>query len=145
MNFYNILLTINPKALLKNQSIRKNIVNSFYYFGGTLIQFVVSIFTQPIFSKYLELQDFAIIGYFAAIQAILFPLFSMTLPFYYLSKYWRFDDGETPQENLSFILNFLNISNGLLAIISYFIINLFFSVLEVKIPLTPFLIIVLTQ
>ena len=77
-------------------------------------QFFIAIFTSPIYARYLELEDFAIIGYFTAIQAILYPLFSMSLPFYYLAKYWRKEEGADPQENLSFILNFLNSANVLL-------------------------------
>jgi O-antigen/teichoic acid export membrane protein len=141
---YEQVLT-KSSEILKNQSIRKNVLNSFYYFGGTFVQFLIAIFTQPIFSRYLELKDFAIIGYFSAIQAILFPLFSMTLPFYYLAKYWKIENGETPQKNLSFILNFLNISNGLIAIISFFIIGAYFRAFNVTIPLTPFLFIVIAQ
>ncbi len=145
MGLINYVLKIKPSELYKNPSIRKNIINSFYYFGGTLIQFFVAIITQPILSKYLELNDFAIMGYFAAIQAILAPLFSMTLPFFYLAKYWKSEDGETPQNNLSFILNFLNISNSIVAVISYFIIGFYFKAFNIAIPLTPFIFIVLVH
>lgn len=145
MSFINDLIKTKPSEFLKNPGIRKNIINSFYYFGGTLVQFFIAIFTQPIYSKYLELEDFAIMGYFAAVQAILAPLFSMTLPFYYLSKYWKIENGETPQKNLSFILNFLNISNGFIAIISFVLVSLYFKTFQVTIPLLPFLFIVLAQ
>ena len=145
MGFISDLLKTKPVELFKNPGIRKNIFNSFYYFGGTFVQFLIAIITQPIYSRYLELHDFAIMGYFAAVQAILYPLFSMTLPFYYLAKYWKIEKGETPQKNLSFILNFLNISNGLLAIISFIIISAYFKAFNVTIPLTPFLFIVIAQ
>lgn len=145
MGFINDLLKAKPAELIRNPGIRKNILNSFYYFGGTFVQFLIAIITQPIYSRYLELNDFAIMGYFSAVQAILFPLFSMTLPFYYLAKYWKIENGETPQKNLSFILNFLNISNGLIAIISFIIVSIYFKVFNVTIPLTPFLFIVLAQ
>lgn len=145
MGFTNDLLNTKPSDVIRNPVIRKNIFNSFYYFGGTFVQFLIAIFTQPIFSRYLELKDFAIIGYFAAIQAILFPLFSMTLPFYYLAKYWKIENGETPQKNLSFILNFLNISNGFIAVISFILIGVYFKTFCITIPLTPFLFIVIAQ
>jgi O-antigen/teichoic acid export membrane protein len=145
MSFANDLLKTKPADLFRNPVIRKNVLNSFYYFGGTFVQFLIAIITQPIYSRYLELQDFAIMGYFAAVQAILYPLFSMTLPFYYLAKYWKIENGETPQKNLSFILNFLNISNGLIAIISFVLVSIYFRVFNVSIPLTPFLFIVLAQ
>ena len=101
MGFTNDLLKIKPSDLLGNPAIRKNVYNSFYYFGGTFISFIIAIFTQPIYSRNLELQDFAIMGYFTAVQAILYPLFSMSLPFYYLAKYWKILDDETPQKNLT--------------------------------------------
>jgi O-antigen/teichoic acid export membrane protein len=145
MNFINEILDTKPDEIFRNPTIRKNIINSFYYFGGTFVQFLIAIFTQPIFSKYLELKDFAIIGYYTAVQSILFPLFSMTLPFYYLAKYWKIDNGETPQKNLSFILNFLNLSNGVIAIISFILVSIYFKTLNVTIPLTPFIFIVLAQ
>jgi O-antigen/teichoic acid export membrane protein len=139
------LIKIKPIELFYNASIRKNLINSFYYFGGTFLQFIIAIFTQPIYSRYLELNDFAIIGYFTAIQAILYPLFSMTLPFYYLAKYWKIENGETPQKNLSFILNFLNISNGLIAILSFFFVGTYFKAFHVSMPFVPFIFIVIAQ
>lgn len=80
MNFKAEIFSTYLIKLFKNKLIRKNLGNSFFYFGGSFIQFIIAIFTQPVFAKYLELEDFAVIGYFAAIQAILFPIFSMTLP-----------------------------------------------------------------
>jgi O-antigen/teichoic acid export membrane protein len=136
------ILKTKPSDLFKNPIIRKNIINSFYYFGGTLVQFLIAIFTQPIFSKYLELEDFAIIGYYSAITAILYPLFSMTLPFYYMAQYWQKKDGS---ENLSFILNFLNISNAVLAFVSFIIVTLYFKVFNIAFPLMPFIIIVIAN
>jgi len=144
-SLFDEILSGNNLAAIKNPGLRKNIFNSFYYFGGNFIQFLIAIIVQPIYSRYLELNDFALIGYFAAIQAILFPLFSMNLPFYYLSKYWSRNDGETPQKNLSFILNFLNISNGLIAVISFIFVSVYFKVFNVSFPLFPFLLIVLIQ
>lgn len=145
MGFINELLKTKPSEIIKNPSFRKNILNSFYYFGGPLVQFLVAVITQPIYSRYLELDDFATIGYFTAIQAILYPLFSLSLPFYYLAKYWKIENGETPQKNLSFILNFLNISNGIVAIVSFILVSLYFNTFNVTVPLTPFLFIVIVQ
>jgi len=135
----------NLIQLFKNESIRKNIGNSFFYFGGTFLQFLISLFTSPIFARYLELEDFAVIGYFSAIQAILFPLFSMTLPFYYLAKYWRKDEVSNPQENLSFILNLLNVTNVFIAVISFIVISLYFNLFHITFPLMPFIFIVMAN
>ncbi len=139
------LLQTGVLEFIHNKGIRKNIVNSFYYFGGNLVQFLLAIFTQPVFSRYLELEDFATIGYFSAVQALLYPLFSMSLPFYYLAKYWAVKGDETPQKNLTFILNFLNISNGIIAVISFIVVSQYFRIFRVNIPLFPFIFIVLAQ
>ncbi len=145
MSLLTDILKTKPSAYYKSPTIRKNFVNSFYYFGGTLLQFFVAIFTQPIYSQYLELEDFAALGYFTAVQAILYPLFSMSLPFYYLSRYWKIENGDTPHKNLSFILNFLNYANGIIAVISFILVSIYFKTFNVSIPLTPFLFIVLAQ
>ncbi len=135
----------NPFQIFKNESINKNIVNSFYYFGGTFLQFIITIFTQPIFSRYLELKDFAIIGYYTAIQALIYPLFSMTLPFYYLAQYWHVKERGGENQNLSYIINFLNFSNGIIAIVSFILITLYFKIFNVIFPLVPFIFIVLAN
>jgi O-antigen/teichoic acid export membrane protein len=133
------------RNLLNNKDLLKNIQNSFYYFGGSFIAFLIAIFTQPIFSRYLELDDFAVMGYFGAIQALLYPLFTMTLPFYYMARYWKSESGEEGHKNLSFIMNFLNISNAFVAIIAYMILKYYFVAAKVVFPLMPFFLIVIAN
>jgi len=145
MSFISEILTTNPIQLFKNETVRKNLINSFYYFGGTFLQFIIAIFTQPIFSRYLELKDFATIGYFAAIQNLIYPLFSMSLPFYYMAQYWKNTDETNGHKNLSFIINFLNISNGIIAVVSFILISLYFKIANVVFPLTPFIFIVIAN
>lgn len=145
MSFISEVLKSNPVHLFTNKTVRKNLGNSFFYFGGSFVQFLVAIFTQPIYAKYLELEDFAVIGYFTAIQGILYPLFSMTLPFYYLAKYWNKDGASNPQENLSFILNFLNIANTIFAVIAFLALSLYFNLFDVTFPLMPFIFIVMAN
>lgn len=142
MSLVTDFLITNPFKVLKNDSVKKNLVNSIYYFGGTFLQFMVAIFTQPVFSRYLELKDFALIGYFSAVQALIYPLFSMTLPFYYMANYWKTAGDGSNSKNLSFILNFLNLSNGMVAIVSFILLNLYFKSLHVTFPLMPFIFIV---
>ena len=135
----------NPLNIFKDKAIKKNIFNSFYYFGGTFFQFSIAIFTQPIFAKYLELQDYAVISYFSAIQALIYPLFSMDLPFYYMAQYWKKKIGTEDDNDLSFIINFLNLSNGIIAIVSFILISLYFKLFNVIFPLMPFIFIVIAN
>ena len=84
-------------------------------------------------------------GYFGAIQALLYPLFTMTLPFYYMARYWKSESGEEGHKNLSFIMNFLNISNAFVAIIAYMILKYYFVAAKVVFPLMPFFLIVIAN
>ncbi|NLE05958.1 MAG: hypothetical protein GX638_14330, partial [Crenarchaeota archaeon] len=145
MSFITTLQQIHLLDIARNKNIRTNLFNSFYYFGGTFIAFLIAIFTQPIFSRYLELEDFVVIGYFGAIQAIIYPLFSMSLPFYYMARYWNKEEGEEGHKNLSFIMNFLNISNSIIAVFAFFAVRFYFNTAHVVFPLMPFLLIVLTN
>lgn len=142
MSLISEFLLTNPFKFLKNDAVKKNLLNSVYYFGGTILQFIVAIFTQPVFSRYLELKDFALIGYFSAVQALIYPLFSMTLPFYYMANYWKTSEKSLNDSSLSLILNFLNLSNGLVAVVSFVLLNLYFKSFQVSFPLMPFIFIV---
>lgn len=131
--------------LLGEISFFRNLKNGFYYFAGTLLQFFLAIFTQPIFSKYLELSDFAIIGYYSALQALLLPLFTMTLPFFYLAKYWKPDGAADKNQNLTQLINFLNIANALIAIVSFLLLKAYFKFFSVNFELLPYTIIILVN
>lgn len=135
---------MNLFSEIKISDLKKNLLNSLYYFGGTAIQFFVAIATQPLYSKYLSLEDFALIGYFTAIQALLFSLFNMCLPYYYLARYWRAKE-ENSDAEMSFILNFLNTANAVVAVFAFFSVTLYFNVVNVVFPLLPFLLIILVQ
>lgn len=144
MGIISQLVMKNFSNIFNNDSLRKNIINSLFYFGGSFLQLLVAIFTQPIYARYLSLRDFAIIGYFSAIQALLVSAFSFNMTYYYISKYWvREEENNSPIENLSFILNYLNITNIIIALISFIIIGLYFNVFQVSFPLLPFLLIII--
>jgi O-antigen/teichoic acid export membrane protein len=69
----------------------------------------------------------------------------MSLPFYYLSKYWQVSEGYSPKENLSFILNFLNVFQFFSAIISFLFVSAYFNAFHVTFPLLPFIFIVIVN
>lgn len=81
---------INKKTVLDllTPNIWLNLKNSTYYFGGSFFGLLLAIFTQPIFSRYLEPYDFAVMGYYNSIQAFFIPLFTLNFTSYYLSSYW---------------------------------------------------------
>ena len=140
------IFNINPIQFVKNASVQKNIINSFYYFGGPFLQFLIAIFTQPIYARYLELHDFAIIGYYDAIRMFLVPLFSMNLADVLLGNVLEKRMKKIIQRKIYlFILNFLNIVNIIIALISFLIISLYFHLFHVIFPLLPFLVIIIAN
>lgn len=112
------------------------------YFGGSFIQLIAGIFTQPIFSRYLEATDFAIIGYFTSITLFFLPLSNLSLTSYYLMRYFR----QTEDQNkvtLSNILNFLTMTNLIVIVVAYGILFWYFTALRVEFDLFPFAMITL--
>lgn len=136
-----ILKSISTRLDLFSPGIKKNILISLYYFGGSFVGLLIGIFTQPIFSRYLEPRDFAVIGYFAALQAFFIPLFSLNFTSYYLSSYW--DNKITAGKNLSFHLNSLNITNALMALVAWILIISYFKLANVSFPIYPFTILII--
>ena len=132
---------MNFKEIYKSPDLKKNLTNSVYYFGGPFLQLILALFTQPIFSLYLEPSDFAIMGYFGAVQGFFIPLFSLNLTYYYLFEYWK--ENADNNKHLSFQLNFLTTSNILISAVSFIIIYLYFKILNINIPLFPYVFIII--
>jgi O-antigen/teichoic acid export membrane protein len=128
---------------LISSNLRKNILTSFYFFGGSFVGLLLGIFTQPIFSRHLEPWDFAVIGYFNSIQNFFVPLFSLNFTFYFLSSYW--DKNMAEGKSLSFHLNSLNITNTIMAFIAMILIILYFKVAKVSFPVYPFILLIITN
>ena len=128
-------------SFLISPAVRKNIVTSIYYFGGSFVGMLIAIFTQPVFSRHLEPWDFAVMGYFATIQGFFMPLFSLNFTTYYLTSYW--DKSDNRGKDLSFHLNTLNIANIVVGILALMLIILYFKIVHVTFPLYPFTILIL--
>ena len=126
---------------LISSDLKKNILASFYYFGGSFAGLLLGVFTQPIFSRHLEPWDFAVMGYFNAIQTFFIPLFSLNFTFYYLSSYW--DKNIAEGKSLSFHLNSLNITNTIMSIIALISVIFYFKVANVSFPLYPFTLLII--
>lgn len=126
---------------LISSGVKRNVLNSIYYFGGSFFGLLLGIFTQPIFSRYLEPSDFAVIGYFASVQAFFGPIFSLNLTAYFLASYW--DPKQKYGKDLSYHLNFLTIFNCLIGILSYGLIVIYFKLFEVTFPVYPFGVLIL--
>ena len=126
---------------LISSDLKKNILTSFYYFGGSFVGLLLGVFTQPIFSRHLEPWDFAVMGYYNAIQTFFIPLFSLNFTYYYLSSYW--DKNIVEGKSLSFHLNSLNITNTVMAFVTYISVIFYFKVAKVSFPVYPFTILII--
>ena len=127
---------------LKSAKFARNIKLSFWYFGASFIQLVVSLVTTPLYAANMEASDFALIGYFLSIQAFLFPFFSFSFYSYYIMNYFRNTEEENNRILTSLIL-FLIISNVIVSIIAYFAIYAYFVFYQVNFPHFPFTIFIL--
>ena len=134
-------MMINKLHYLFSPLIRKNLITSFWYFGGSFAGMLIAIFTQPVFSRHLDPWDFAVMGYFATIQGFFMPMFSLNFTTYYLTSYW--DKNESAGRNLSFHLNTLNLANTVVAGFAMLIITIYFKLASVAFPLFPFAILIL--
>lgn len=132
---------INKLSFLFSPLIRKNLITGFWYFGGSFAGMLLAIFTQPVFSRYLDPWDFAVMGYFATIQGFFMPLFSLNFTTYYLTSYW--EKHESSGKDLSFHLNTLNLANTVMAAFALLIITLYFKLARVGFPLFPFTLLIL--
>lgn len=127
---------------IKDVNIKKNLWNAFLYFGSSIIQLILGVFTYPIFAKHLSEEDFAIMGYFASISAFFLPLFTLCFNFYYLMRFFR----QTEEENEDSFINiliFLSIFNSLLILLSYASIYLYFYFAKISLPFYPFALIII--
>lgn len=115
----------------------KNLENSFLYFGGSIIQLLLSLITFPIYSKYLSSSDFGILGYYFSINQFLTPIFILSTTNIYTLKYFRQNE-EKNKELLYNIIFYLTISNIITLIISYLVLFVHFKINSVTIPFYPF-------
>lgn len=124
-------------VFVQNKSLLKNIYDAGLYLSGSIVQAILSIIAQPIYSKYLSSEEFGIIGYFLSIQNIFTPLFILGITSVYLMKYFKQSESDNKKLlfNLTFYLFCINI---LCSFIGYYLIYSYFKYSHVIVPLNPF-------
>lgn len=120
----------------------RNLANSFFYFGNTIIALGLSLLTFPIYADNLLASDFGIIGFYGSIQSFFLPIFILSLPNYYLMYYYKVSEEENNLIlfNLLFYLSLTNL--GIIAI-AHVIIFMYFKMANVSISFYPYATIVL--
>ncbi len=101
------LLSLVKKAPLKS---------TFLYFGATILSFLVSIVTYPLFAKYLSVSEFAAFNYFTNYSGFFTFLFSFNLYMYFSSHYFRVAE-EGREVLLKSLMSFLLVWNAIAVII----------------------------
>ena len=116
--------------------------NAFFYFGSSIIVMLISLITFPIYSSYLNAEDFGLIGYFASIGAFLTPMLNLGMSNYILMNYFRQNEIEN-KKMLFNIIFYLSLNNIFVSIISYGLVAIYFKIFNVTFPLWPFMILTL--
>jgi len=124
------------KNILKNK-VFSTFFNAGLYFSGSIIQAIVSLIMQPLYSKSLSANEFGIIGYYDAIKTFFFPLFIFGMTSIYLMNFFKQSEEEN-NKNLFNISFYLTLFNFVLSIITYGSIFLYFKFSNINIPLIPF-------
>ncbi len=111
--------------------------NAFLYFGGSIIQLFIGIFTSPIFARNLSAEEFGILGYYNSLASIILPSTILSLQVYYIMKYFRQNEEENKQL-FSTLIIFLSIFNilGLSAV--YGVLYGYFTLRNVSVPFFPY-------
>jgi O-antigen/teichoic acid export membrane protein len=71
---------------------RVPIKSTFLYFGATILSFLISVVTYPLFAKYLTVSEFAAFNYFTNYSGFFTFLFSFNLYMYFSSHYFRAEE-----------------------------------------------------
>ncbi len=123
--------------LIEKKSIVKNVQNAGLYFLGSIVQSILALIAQPLYSLYLSAEEFGIIGYFEAIKSVFAPIFIFSLTSVYLMQYFK----QNNEDNKKLLFNltfFLCCFNTVTIFIGYLCIYLYFKCMNVNIPLNPF-------
>ena len=102
-----------------------------------IINFAFSVFTSPIFAKYLTVEEFGYFGYYNTLSSFLLVFYSLSFQTYYMSVYFRETEGERKETLVSLIM-FTMMWNLLFFPISYVALYLYFKYSHSIVPFYPF-------
>ena len=123
-------------------SKKRSIKDSFFYFGSSIVAFLLSIFTTPIFAKYFSYQDFAMYNYFLNIAGFFGVFFSLQFYSYYIAEYYR--NTETENKKIAgSLIAFLLVWNLVIIGIIWLLCFIFLRRIKLSFPINPYLLICL--
>jgi len=125
------------EVLFQKKDLFNHVKNAGLYFLGSILQSILALVAQPIYSLHLSADEFGILGYFDAIKSTLVPIFILGMSSFFLMRYFK--QGEEDNKKLLFNITFyLCCFNTITLLISYVGIYLYFNYMSVSIPLNPF-------
>lgn len=77
------------KLSLNKQSILNKIKTTGLYLLVPIINFGVSVFTSPIFARYLTAEEFGYFGYFSSVAAFLTIFYSLSFPTFHMTIFYK--------------------------------------------------------
>lgn len=133
LSFYTLLV-----QLFKNQK------STLYFLGASFGGSVFSFFLLPLFTKYLSVEDFGVIGFALALNTFMAPLFSLCFNSFYIKAYNEQGvNGKPPQNLLSTIFLFSLGWAFVFLFVLILVVPVGFRLLGINIPFYPPVLLVL--
>ena len=101
-----------------------------------IINFLISVFTSPIFAKHLSAEEFGYFGFYNTTAQFVNILFGLSLQSFYMSVYYR-ETAENRRKILSTITLFAIIWNVIFFPIAYFGFYLYLNLSNSQVPFFP--------
>ncbi len=135
---------LNQKILRKFSSSREDLIskikNTGLYLLVPIVTFGVSVFTSPIFARYLTSEEFGYFGYYTSVATFLACFYGLLFQTYHMSVYFKFDETERRSVLTSLVL-FNLLWNLVFYPVSCFGIYLYLKYSHSNLPFYPFAII----
>ena len=131
INSFGEIIKTNKSALLSK------IKSTGIYLLVPLINFGFSIFTSPVFAKYLSAEEFGYFGYYSTLSGFILVFYSLSFQTYYMSIYFRESPAERKATQASLVL-FVLLWNVVFFPVSYGFLYLYFKYSQSIIPFFPF-------
>ncbi len=120
-----------------NKNLLQRIKSTGIYLLVPIVSFSISIFTSPIFAKYLSAEEFGYYGYYNSILTFISCFYGLLFQTYYMSIYFR-ENVDDRKKILTTLILFNVCWNLLFFPFSYLCIYLYFKWLHSAIPFFPY-------
>ena len=135
------IVGLNQKILKKFSLNREDLIskikNTGLYLLVPVVSFSVSVFTSPLFAKYMTQEEFGYFGYYNSVATFLTCFYGLLFQTYHMSVYFKFDETERRSVLTSLVL-FNLLWNLIFYPISCFGVYLYMKYSHSNIPFYPF-------